>query len=125
VLRTGISGPSGMTGTLVRPGLGVACRNTSKQEQTMSANTNPNRPTFLAYVITERTGKKNVWTPIGAAWPNRDAKGFTIQLHANPIDGKITLREPLPERDEDDEAEASRAASDRRAELDTDGDIPF
>lgn len=61
---------------------------------------NPNRPTFIAFVVTERTGKKNIWTPIGAAWPNRDAKGFTIQLHALPINGQIVLREPLQDEDE-------------------------
>ena len=73
---------------------------------------NPNRPTFIAFVVTERTGKKNIWTPIGAAWPNRDAKGFTIQLHALPINGKITLREPMPERDEEDQAEQSGSIAD-------------
>jgi hypothetical protein len=99
-----------MIRALVRPGLGVACRNTSKQEQTMSANSNSNRPTFTAFVITERTGKKNIWTPIGAAWPHADGKGFAIKLHALPVNGQIVLREPR--QDEEDQSEQNRPDED-------------
>ena len=32
------------------------------------------------------------WTPIGAAWPHRDGKGFSIQCDAVPLQGRICLR---------------------------------
>lgn len=43
---------------------------------------------------------KTYFTKIGAAFPNRDGKGFSVVLDAMPapVDGqfKIMLREPLP-----------------------------
>ena len=43
---------------------------------------------------------KSYFTKIGAAFPNKDGKGYTILLDAMPapVDGqfKIMLREPLP-----------------------------
>ena len=48
-------------------------------------------PSHIAYQI--REGKdKGYFTRIGAAWPNKDGKGFNIQLDAVPLDGRITLR---------------------------------
>ena len=98
----------------------------------MSAN--GNRPTFTAYVITERTGKKNIWTNIGAAWAHADGEGFTIQTHANPLDGKITLRKPR--QDVEDQSEHLATSEDiqnalerridySRATPNDDEDIPF
>jgi hypothetical protein len=36
----------------------------------------------------------------GAAWPNKDGKGLSVQLDVLPIDGRLMLREPLPEKDD-------------------------
>lgn len=52
-----------------------------------------NKPTHRAFVITGKEDEKKNWKEIGAAWPNKDGKGFNINLHANPIDGKIVLRQ--------------------------------
>nr|CAD7043801.1 hypothetical protein RP007_01071 [Rhizobium sp. P007] len=42
---------------------------------------------------------------IGAAWAHSDGKGFTLQLFALPMTGRLVLREPLPddEREREDE----------------------
>ncbi|RYG88943.1 MAG: hypothetical protein EON59_02800 [Alphaproteobacteria bacterium] len=37
-------------------------------------------------------GDKAVWTPIGAAWPNKDGQGFSINCEAMPLSGRIVMR---------------------------------
>lgn len=32
------------------------------------------------------------WTPIGAAWPNKDGIGFSIACDAMPLSGRIVMR---------------------------------
>ena len=32
------------------------------------------------------------WTPIGAAWPNKDGMGFNIMGDAVPLTGRLVLR---------------------------------
>lgn len=52
-------------------------------------------PTFIAYTVHETGNDENYWTRIGAAWPHGNGKkGFTLQLHAVPLDGKVVLMEP-------------------------------
>lgn len=52
-----------------------------------------------ALAVREGNGK-SYFTKIGAAFPNKDGKGYSILLDAipAPVDGqfKIMLREPLP-----------------------------
>jgi hypothetical protein len=50
-----------------------------------------NKPTHRIYRVTGE-GKKANWTPIGAAWPNRDGNGFSISCDAVPLDGRIVMR---------------------------------
>lgn len=35
---------------------------------------------------------KRDWMRIGSAWPNKDGKGFTVQLSALPVNGTVVLR---------------------------------
>jgi hypothetical protein len=58
------------------------------------------KPTLIAYSVKERgKGKKPFWLRIGAAWPFESGEpGFTIQLDALPIDGRIVLSEPKPDQ---------------------------
>lgn len=53
-----------------------------------------------ALAVRESKEGKSYFTKIGAAFPNKDGKGFTVLLDAVPasVDGqvKIMLREPLP-----------------------------
>jgi len=58
----------------------------------MTDTTDSKAPTHIAYYV--RDGKeKGYFTRIGAAWPNKDGKGFNIQLDGLvPLDGRITIR---------------------------------
>ena len=52
------------------------------------------KPALIAYSVREREGLKAIWTKIGAAWPHGTGAGFTIQLDALPLDGRVVLTEP-------------------------------
>ena len=61
-------------------------------------NTTGKAPAYIAYK--ERDGnKKAYFKRIGAAWPNKDGKGFNIQLDAIPLDGRVTLRLATEKKD--------------------------
>jgi hypothetical protein len=54
-----------------------------------------NKPTLYAYAVKDRgRTQKAIWTRIGAAWPHEKGKGFTIELEAFPVDGRLVLTEP-------------------------------
>ena len=46
-------------------------------------------------------GEGAIWTPIGAAWPNKDGLGFSITCDAVPLQGRMVLRaiQDRPDRD--------------------------
>jgi len=49
------------------------------------------KPTHRLYrVIGE--GQASIWTPIGAAWPNKDGQGFSLSCDAMPLTGRIVMR---------------------------------
>ncbi len=58
---------------------------------TETQTSNSNAPTYIAYQVRENS-QKGYWTRIGAAWANKDGKGFSIQLECVPLDGRINLR---------------------------------
>ena len=37
-------------------------------------------------------GSDAIWTPIGAAWPNKDGLGFNISCDAIPLTGRLVMR---------------------------------
>jgi hypothetical protein len=47
-----------------------------------------------------REGDKGFWYRIGSAWVNQDGS-INVLLAANPINGKLNIREPLPPREDD------------------------
>jgi hypothetical protein len=49
------------------------------------------KPTHRLFRVTGE-GKSAIWTPIGAAWPNKDGKGFNVSCDAVPLMGRIVLR---------------------------------
>lgn len=64
-----------------------------------------NKPSLFAYVVKDRgKNKKAIWTRVGAAWPHENGKGFTIELEAMPIDGRLVLTEPKQDASETSEA---------------------
>jgi hypothetical protein len=49
------------------------------------------KPTHRLYrVVGDGDGAS--WTPIGAAWPNKDGKGFNLSFDAVPLTGRVVLR---------------------------------
>jgi len=64
---------------------------------TDSTNNQPaasKKPSHIAYQVQDREGEKGFFTPIGAMWPHAKGKGFTLQLRAIPLDGRIVLFTP-------------------------------
>jgi hypothetical protein len=57
--------------------------------------TETNSPAFMLYRV-DGNGPEARWTKIGAAWPNRDGKGFNILCDAVPLQGRIVMREYTP-----------------------------
>jgi hypothetical protein len=49
------------------------------------------QPTHIAYQVRDGNDK-GFWTRIGVAWATKDGKGYTVQLDAVPLDGRIVLR---------------------------------
>ncbi len=60
------------------------------------------KPTLIAYTVKNRgKGQSAIWTKIGAAWPHQGKPGFSIELEAFPVDGRLVLIEPKTEADAD------------------------
>jgi hypothetical protein len=77
------------------------------------------QPTFTAFAVTKRgEGQDDWWTPIGAAFPHKDEKGFNVILQSIPLDGKIVLRPPKDDdqktTDLERQRQTVREANDRR-----------
>ena len=77
-----------------------------------------NKPTHYVYHIAERgqnggEERAGFWTKIGAAWPHKDGKGFSVSIEAMPLNGRLILREPqdVEERIATEEQEAAPAAA--------------
>ena len=49
------------------------------------------KPTHRLYRVLG-DGEGAIWTPIGAAWPNKDGKGFNLSCDAVPLTGRLVLR---------------------------------
>jgi hypothetical protein len=49
------------------------------------------RPTHRLYRVLGN-GEGAIWTPIGAAWPNKDGLGFSITCDAVPLQGRMVMR---------------------------------
>ena len=48
----------------------------------------------------ERDGKaQKRWTKIGAAFPHKEGPGFSIELQAFPVDGRLVVLPPDPAED--------------------------
>lgn len=56
-----------------------------------------NSPSHVACHVRKGKSGEAFWSRLGCAWPHADNEGFTIQLDAVPIDGRITLR-PILEK---------------------------
>jgi hypothetical protein len=51
------------------------------------------RPSLYAYAVTGE-GEQAFWTRIGSAFAHRSGEGFSIELNALPVNGRIVLMPP-------------------------------
>lgn len=58
---------------------------------TTNTQTTGAKPTHRLYLVTG-TGKSASWREIGAAWANKDGKGFSLNCEAMPLQGRIVMR---------------------------------
>lgn len=65
---------------------------------TTETHTQNRKPTHRLYSV-RGEGKDAFWTPIGAAWPNKDGFGFSVSIDAVPVGGRVVLR-AIRERDD-------------------------
>jgi hypothetical protein len=78
--------------------LGVIQMNNRNQNQARLPVEPAASPTYLNVFTVEeyesngKTGKK--WTKIGAAFPHKDGVGFSIELKAFPMDGRLVALPP-------------------------------
>ena len=82
-----------------------------------------------ALCVREDNNGKSWFTKIGAAFPNKDGKGYTLMLDAVPAssDGqyKIMLREPLPKDGDGHKQKGGWGKENSFATDDLDDDIAF
>lgn len=58
------------------------------------------QPDYAVYSV-EGEGDSAYWTKIGAAWSHKDREGLNITLTALPLNGRLIVRKPKTERDDD------------------------
>jgi hypothetical protein len=58
------------------------------------------QPTHTAYTVIKREGQDDYWLAIGAAFMHQDGDGYNVLLQALPIDGKIVLRLPKAQEEQ-------------------------
>ena len=68
---------------------------------TAVSNQETSSPDFAVYTVKERQGQDPFWLRIGAAWINKDEKGYNLQLDALPLNGRLVLRVPKPKEEEE------------------------
>jgi hypothetical protein len=58
----------------------------------MTTATTTNRPTHRVYAVIKKvSSEKGTWLEIGAAWPHRDGKGFSVKLNLIPFSDKAEI----------------------------------
>jgi hypothetical protein len=73
---------------------------TSRQQTLMPAPTPATYLNVFTVEEYERDGKtQKRWTKIGAAFPHKEGSGFSIELKAFPIDGRLVVLPPDPADD--------------------------
>jgi hypothetical protein len=76
---------------------------TNRQQTLAPAPAAVPTPTYLNVFTVEeyeRDGKtQKRWTKIGAAFPHKEGTGFSIELKAFPVDGRLVVLPPDPADD--------------------------
>jgi hypothetical protein len=70
--------------------------NTSKANHEVSTKPGQLQFTVEEYESNGKAGKR--WTKIGAAFPHKEGPGFSLELKAFPIDGRLVVLPPDNDR---------------------------
>jgi len=79
----------------------MAKKQAAAEKQTATASESaPDR--YVAYTVTgQRSARdRGFWTKVGVMFPHKNGEGFTLQLDALPLDGKVVLLPPKPDEEE-------------------------
>ncbi len=68
--------------------------NQKKNTESTDSSSKTQKPYSVYTVRDSGNGGEGFWVRIGAAFPNRDGKGFNVVLDALPLDGRLVIREP-------------------------------
>ncbi len=52
------------------------------------------RPDFIAYAVTQTTGRSARWREVGVAFWNRQDSALTVLFDAVPLSGRLVLAPP-------------------------------
>src|SRR3546814_19530073 len=63
----------------------------ANMKENIMSDTNQNRPRHRLFTVNGE-GDNARWTDIGDAWATRDGRGFTLTLHALPLNGRVVMR---------------------------------
>ena len=72
-----------------------------------------NKPSHIAYQVSERDDGKAFFNRCGSAFKHKDGQGFNVVLDAMPVNGQVVLRTPQERLD------AKRNGEDRRERWDS------
>jgi hypothetical protein len=59
-----------------------------------------NRPSHNLYIVTQGDDGEAQWVEIGAAWPNKDGKGYSFKYKLYPRPGDQLVMRLREERDQ-------------------------
>ena len=62
------------------------------QTQTTTENKAPSH--YVYYTVKGKNGDE--WNSVGAAWPNKDGKGYNLKIQDGMITMHLVMREPKP-----------------------------
>jgi hypothetical protein len=82
----------------------------------MSDDDQSNKPSPIAYQVTERDDGKSYFNRVGSAFKHKDGKGFNVMLDATPVNGQVVLRTPqerLESKRNGEERQSRRNSRDR------------
>lgn len=67
----------------------------------MSDDKQARKPDHIAYQVSEGKDGKSYFNNIGVSFEHKDGEGYSLQLHAVPIDGKVVVRKPSARQERD------------------------
>ena len=54
-------------------------------------------PSHYVYYTERNKNGDDDWKRVGAAWPNKDGKGYTVKVQEGMLEIHLVMREPKPQ----------------------------